>query len=80
MDYEEALSCLKDGYRVTRKYWATKKQYIVMVFAEHYRIQTPIDDAKLVNWIGIKTGLNTFGPYTPSNCDQLATDWEISRV
>ncbi len=68
-DFEEALGCLKIGFRITRKEW---------VDPEWVHYQRPDEHSKMtLPYIYIQTGLGDFVPWLPSQTDLLAEDWEV---
>lgn len=83
MDFGDALSKLRDGQKVTREGWNGKGMYLRLVSPY---IDFKINDAyvegrgiegTLLPWIGMKAADNAFVPWTPSQRDLLASDWEL---
>jgi len=68
MTFEEALSAVKDGYRVTREGWNGKGQYIEM--------QKPTESSKMTKpYLYIKNAQGDFVPWLASQGDLLEEDW-----
>lgn len=79
MDYSDMLETLKMFQKMQRAGWNGKNQFIFLIpgsalkaAANHYLQENmPVADS-----IWIKTSSGTLGPYTPSNCDMMAKDWQ----
>lgn len=80
LNFESALSLLKDDKKVARKGWKGKGMYL-RYYDPHTDKQFPISenepsDGTPLPWIGMKTAQNGFVPWSASQTDILATDWE----
>jgi len=80
MDFSEMLEELARFQKMKRANWNGKDQYIFLLpgsaIAEALIAYTG-EERITVDSIFIKTTSGSFGPYTPSNCDILARDWEV---
>jgi hypothetical protein len=71
--FEDALSSLKKGYRVSRKGWNGKGMWI--------NLQTPDTNSKMsLPYIYMKTVDNQQVPWLASQTDLLANDWQVVEV
>ena len=87
MSFGLAIEAMKKGSRVARTWWDGKKMWIVLVKADNYIIYAaPHGDGQdtsegeckeLLPWIGMKTTDDHFVPWTASQTDMLADDWQI---
>lgn len=84
--FSEALTWLKNGYRVAREGWNGKGQFIYLVPEGAYAPCTPAAE-KLVNgdglvpygaYLAIKTVQGNVVPWLASQTDLLANDWMIA--
>lgn len=92
MEFEEALFCLKKGYRVTRKGWNGKGMWLQLVKPKDWAV-VPAPEQSLTKaadvpasgtfakylvapFIGMKTADDKFVPWIASQTDLLADDWE----
>lgn len=79
MDFSEMLEELARFQKMKRVGWNGKDQYVFMLpggvlqQAVNGYLHT---ENEVVDQIWIKTSSGKFGPYTASNCDMLASDWE----
>ena len=82
-DYSEALKQMKEGNCVARTDWVHRNQFIFMIEGDEFysvlrnRLGKKPTGVVITNQIWIKTSKKTAGPYTPCNCDTMATDWVI---
>jgi hypothetical protein len=85
-----ALAPLQRGERVCRRGWNGRGQYLILIRGGglgDYSIggaavaemadTTSFSASGLLPWIGIKTADDKFVPWTVSQTDALAQDWEI---
>lgn len=70
MNFAEAMQHVLDGGFARRANW-NRPAYI--------RRTDSLAFSRAFEWIAMVMKDKTFGPYTPSNCDMLATDWEIVK-
>lgn len=70
MHFRVALTLLRKGRKVTRSGWNDKGLYIVLVPAKEFLF------SEMVEFLAIKNVNNNFCPWTPSQTDALANDWE----
>ena len=84
MPFEEALKLVKNGHRVARTGWNTKGMFVYMVDANSYPAQAPAikgyfngDSVPYGAYMAMKTARDNVMPWTPSQCDVLAEDWEL---
>lgn len=72
MTFSQALYCLKNGKKVSRKNWNGKGMWIAL--------QTPDDHSKMsLPYIYMKTADGHLVPWLASQTDILAGDWSISE-
>lgn len=72
MDFGAALAFLKNGYRVTRKGWNGRNQWL--------HLQRPDVKSKMqLPYIYIKTEFGKLVPWTPSQSDLLEMDWVLAN-
>lgn len=73
MEFEDALSLIKQGYDVRRRGWNGEGMYVSKTYS------VSLGDIKLEQFAFIKTADDYFTPWTPSQKDMFATDWEVVR-
>lgn len=71
MNFSEALTLLKKGNRIYRKGWNGKNLWVVIKF--------PTSPISQVPHIYMKTKENEYVPWSASQTDILANDWEIVK-
>ena len=70
MGIGEAVTCLKNGYRVRRSGWNGKGMWLA--------IQVPDSHSKMTEpYVYMKTAQDTLIPWLCSQADLLAEDWEV---
>ena len=70
MNFESALSAMKEGKRVYREGWNGKGMYV--------EIQRPGKGSKeSLPYLSIKTTCHNYVPWTPPSMDLLAEDWRL---
>lgn len=77
-DFGEALKYLKRGFKVARKNWNAKDQFIVFIdpySTEQFKLQEEAPLGTFYPYLAIKTNYNAVVPWFPSATDVLATDW-----
>lgn len=89
MTFSDALDkVINFGYRAYRKGWNGKNQFIYYVSKGHYKPCTDVarkyltgDDGKVAYgaYVAIKTSDGNVVPWTASQTDMLADDWEIEE-
>lgn len=68
LDFQGALTALKNGKRVTREGWNGKGMYL--------ELQTPTETSKMtLPYIFMKTAQDDLAPWLASQTDLLAEDW-----
>lgn len=78
LNFGEAIEKLKSGEKVYRNGWNGKGIYIFMFFGlEHFSAKEPHQDLSLRDSIYMKTAQNDLAPWTASQPDVLAEDWEL---
>jgi hypothetical protein len=85
MNFEEALSAVKNGERVCREGWNGKGMFIFLVPGSQFQVnRAPLmgifPEGTTINYqahIDIFTAQKTVSVWQPSNGDMLATDWQI---
>jgi hypothetical protein len=75
MNFGEALQSLNAGHLVARKGWNGKEMYLRLVGAKYWAVHR-IGTLQPAPWIGLKTADGYFVPWTASQTDILAEDWE----
>lgn len=80
-DFSEALTYLKRGFKMARKNWNAKEQYIYLFKPyenEHFDI-TERENAPgtMYAFLVIKTNYNGIVPWLASQTDLLADDWHF---
>lgn len=87
MNFGQALEALKQGGKVARAGWNGKGQFVYMVPANSYPVNTAaaksyFGENSLVPYrayLALKTAQNDVATWTPSVSDVLAEDWEIIK-
>ena len=85
MNFGQALEALKQGSKVARAGWNGKGQFVYMVPANSYPVNTAVaksyfGENSLVPYrayLALKTAQNDVTTWTPSISDVLAEDWTI---
>lgn len=77
MTFGFALECLKKGYKLARKGWNGKNQWLYMIPASHWETTRGLELLDGRPWIGIKTVDDCFMPWVASQSDMLCNDWRI---
>jgi hypothetical protein len=77
MTFGLALEALKKGYKVARRGWNGKGQWLFMIPKSHWETTRGLELLDGRPWIGIKTVDECFMPWVASQSDMLVTDWEI---
>jgi hypothetical protein len=72
MTFGEALVCIKEGRKVTRKGWNGKGMFIFLVF------YTEGTEIKYLAHIDMKTADGQVVPWVASQTDLLAEDWQVA--
>jgi hypothetical protein len=70
MGFEEALRHIKNGGRAARSGWNGKGMWAALWHPHP-------DDAMTLPYIYMKNPKGDYAPWTPTQCDVLAEDWEI---
>lgn len=79
--FEDALTLLKEGKKVSRVGWNGKGMYLYYVPAASYPAQTDVAKAEFGDmvpygpYIAIKTAVDNVVPWLASQTDLLAGDW-----
>lgn len=87
MDFSEALIAVKSGYRIKRLGWNGLDQYVVVKYgyksipanvahslAHNVKVGTIVSVSP---YLEIKTTHGEIFPWTPSQGDLMAQDWEL---
>lgn len=83
MNISTAVSAMRDDKKVARKNWNGKGMYLYIVPGASYLTKTEIakeefgETAPYREYIAMKTVDNEVVPWTASQTDILAEDWEI---
>lgn len=84
MNFQDALTALKNGERVARTCWHTKGQYVVIYRSPHPRLKSRNEGRLCLNDkcapIGHHNLKMALRQWTPRQNDLLADDWEIVPV
>lgn len=75
MDFSDALKHVKEGRRVQRSKWNGKGMYLEMV--DNGRFQRPYKSYEVEPFVVMFTAQGTWVPWTCSQADLLAEDWEV---
>ena len=84
--FSEALTWLKNGYKVARTGWNGKEQFVYLVPEGAYKPCTPAAE-QITNsdglvpygaYLAIKTAQGNVVPWMASQTDLLANDWMIA--
>lgn len=75
MNFGEATSALREGKAVARRGWNGKGMYIFYISEWNYN---QIGDAERLPFTALKTADNKIVPWTVSQTDAHAQDWEIA--
>ena len=83
-DFGWALQQLREGRRVCRPGWNGKGMWIILVKAEDWNNDFPLElggplGSLCLPWIGMKTAQEGFVPWLASQTDILAEDWAIAE-
>lgn len=71
MNFGQALQLLKDGVQVARSGWNGRGMFV--------ELQRPDAHSKMtLPYMFMKTADGNFVPWTPSQTDSLAEDWEVA--
>jgi hypothetical protein len=78
MNFGQALEFLKAGRKVARAGWNGKGMWLRLVDKGEWYVSGP-DETEMSGstFIGMKTADNKFVPWTASQTDVLAEDWDI---
>jgi len=84
MDFSEALKLIKEGHLVARSGWNVKGMYLFIVEVSPIHINNQrLDGTSYLVLVGglepficIKTAQGTYLPWTCSQADIMADDWE----
>lgn len=81
--FGEAIKHLKRGYKMSRKGWNGKEQYLVYVEPWDNRFYKVIEKedmpGTLYPYLAMKTNDNAFVPWLASQSDMLAEDWMFAE-
>ena len=85
-DFGWALTQLKNGYKVCRQGWNSKKMFIFLVEGSEFKVNRPPllgiypegTEIKYQSHIDMKTAQDTIVPWLASQSDILAQDWVIT--
>lgn len=87
MDFGQAMLCLKKGNRICREGWNGKNMWLTWVKPGHYDVGVSTVNptrstlkTKLAPWVAIKSANDEFLPWTPSQADMAAEDWDVVPV
>lgn len=78
LGFDEALTLLRGGERVSRKGWNGKGQYIVLAVAA-FAFGRQLDNAPVGPHLLIRTVSGDYVPWLASQSDLLAFDWCLVR-
>ena len=83
-DFGQAIKCLKEGKRLSRKGWNGSGMYAYYVPANSYPATTEIakkefggDLVPYRPYLALKTAQNDIATWNPSTSDCLAEDWFV---
>jgi len=74
LNFAQAMQIVLDGGRVRRKEWH-RPAYIRRAKFDRAALATSSMEDKAGEMIMLVMRLGQIGPYPPSHCDMLATDW-----
>lgn len=85
MDFGQALTALRDGWKVYRKGWNGKEMFLFLVPGSTFKVnRLPLlgiyPEGTEINYcphIDLKTADGKVVPWTASQTDILAYDWEV---
>lgn len=85
MDFAKALVALKEGQKVAREGWNGKEMFLFLVPGSTFQVNRPplmgiYPEGTTINYqphIDIKTADGTVVPWTVSQSDLLAEDWQV---
>lgn len=85
LDFGQAIKCLKEGKKVSRKGWNGSGMYAYYVPADSYPAKTEITKKEFGEnglvpyrpYLALKTAQNDIATWNPSTSDCLAEDWFI---
>jgi len=85
LGFEDALILLKKGQKVYRMGWNGKGMFLYYVPSDTYATRTEVakkefgETVQYGAYIAMKTAQGYVAPWSASQTDLLATDWEISE-
>ncbi len=85
MNFGDAITALRDGQKVDRTGWNGEGMYLELVVTkttgQHQQIigNKGKDSLQMRDFIMIKTAQNDHVPWTASQSDVLAEDWETAE-
>lgn len=85
LDFGQAIKCLKEGKKVSRKGWNGSGMYAYYVSADFYPARTKITKKEFGEnglvpyraYLALKTAQNDIATWNPSTSDCLAEDWFV---
>lgn len=85
MDFGDAIRAMKAGKRVTRSGWNGKRMWVCLIETRDYAVVTrphgeevTVKKDSLLPFIAMKTAQANLVPWTASQTDMLADDWQIA--
>lgn len=72
MNFEQALSILKNGGKINRTGWSGAEEYVLLV-----NQPDTIDGVEVLPYFAIRVTGEGYAMFQPTVCDILAEDWEI---
>jgi hypothetical protein len=76
MNFEQALTAVKNGLKAARTGWNGKGMWLALVAPCEMRIQGEFHMV-VTPWIGMQMKPGLFVPWVASQTDMLSDDWEI---
>ena len=80
VDFGTALHLMQLGERVMREGWNGKNMWLIYVEADQYELKAwkYFNATEQLPFIALKTADNNIVPWTISQADALATDWQLA--
>jgi Protein of unknown function (DUF2829) len=88
MNFSEALELIKEGHKLARVGWHGFKLFVYLVPGSEFKVnRAPLNtihpegtEVTYAAHIDIRMANNHYMPWTPSQADLLANDWDVVDV
>lgn len=72
MNFEKALTALKQGQKIIRQGWSGYEEYVILVNQPEQ-----VDGIDVLPYFAIRVKGEGYAMFQPTVCDILAEDWEL---